>query len=428
MQEKLKSIYKNKARYYQDVIDMLKQESIHYILINFTIPDNNPGDLDIIISERDYTKIAKILENQSFNYYYHYNTKQFLWNKYLSGEGFIQFHIHLDFYFFGKQLLQIKDLGRLNSLSIELDYIIFLIESFYKNNIEDKHYKYLQYQNYVNNDEICEYVNNKYTNIYFIIKKALDRFSVNKNNHKIKHICEIIKLNGMNAIIYFFLHQLKKIFKRLRMAREDYKIIFIGVDGSGKSTLTKSLEDICSKGGVYPKYIYFGLRTSIIYKIKNLLIKKRLTNKQYNDVNKKQIHKEWINLAYRNIMGIIFWFEYNIRWILQIIFRSVNVQTVWLIDRCYLDVLHFYNTPLVEKLFIEYTFQPDLYVLLTGDPNVFITRNDEYELDELIDQINKYLNIQKMLKGKQIESIIYDSSKLTINELAHSILTLWQGR
>ena len=57
----------------------------------FLIPDDNPGDLDVLINKINFNKIELILKNNDFNYYKNYNTNQILFNKYVSNVALFNF-------------------------------------------------------------------------------------------------------------------------------------------------------------------------------------------------------------------------------------------------------------------------------------------------------------------------------------------------
>ena len=104
MKEKFQKIYSNKDIYYLNIIEEFEAKNIPFILINYLIADDNPGDLDVLINENNFKEIELILKNNDFNYYTNFNTNQFLFNKYVPNIGFIQFHLYIGLGYMGKQI------------------------------------------------------------------------------------------------------------------------------------------------------------------------------------------------------------------------------------------------------------------------------------------------------------------------------------
>ena len=65
---------------------------------------------------------------------------------------------------------------------------------------------------------------------------------------------------------YFVFKIKNKIFNIFN--NDDTVICFIGVDGSGKSSVIEEISTICSKGGIFPVIKYFGISKSIIKSLK----------------------------------------------------------------------------------------------------------------------------------------------------------------
>ena len=69
MKEKIKSIYGLKSEYYIEILDEIKSNEVNFILLNFVVPDSNPGDMDIMINKYDKLLVEKILKKNKFNHY-----------------------------------------------------------------------------------------------------------------------------------------------------------------------------------------------------------------------------------------------------------------------------------------------------------------------------------------------------------------------
>ncbi|MCK4886664.1 MAG: hypothetical protein KAS96_04700, partial [Planctomycetes bacterium] len=64
MNESINKIYGNKAVYYIDFLAALDAAKSKYILLNFIVPDNDPGDMDIVIPFDEYEKAVHIMRQQ----------------------------------------------------------------------------------------------------------------------------------------------------------------------------------------------------------------------------------------------------------------------------------------------------------------------------------------------------------------------------
>ena len=69
MIEKIKKIYKDKSEYYIDILNKIKDDDIDFVMLNYIIPDDNPGDMDILINGYDKLSVQNILLKNGFNYY-----------------------------------------------------------------------------------------------------------------------------------------------------------------------------------------------------------------------------------------------------------------------------------------------------------------------------------------------------------------------
>ena len=55
MKEKINLIYKSKSKsfYYNQVLDQFNNNDVNYILLNFKFPENDPGDIDVMINLKE---------------------------------------------------------------------------------------------------------------------------------------------------------------------------------------------------------------------------------------------------------------------------------------------------------------------------------------------------------------------------------------
>lgn len=427
MKELIADIYQAKSEYYLDFVRQLEEKNIPHILLNFSIPDDNPGDLDVMIDEKEHKIISQILTSLGFDFYYLYNTNQYLWNKYIENIGFIQIHIYVDFSFFGKKLLTFKQLFTGSQiLSVELDYALFLIETFYKNEFKKKKEKNEVFQKEIKSDIFEILLQQTLKNQSKLILFSRDNFKQG-NLTKKQLYSSILHHNKASGLVYLLTFNLKKIVKKLILKKNYTSIAFVGVDGAGKSTVVSQLKSILAKGGIFPQSKYFGIRTGFIFKFKNRLSRNdEQTNRSTTsktESKKENAKKEFVKSSYNMVIGILYWIEYNLKWILKIKLGITNAKSVFLIDRTYFDILYFHDNKALYFLFFKCSFKPDYLIFLRGDLEVLYNRTKEYPISYLQKQDDFYQIIVKHANDNGIKTKVVDSVLDNPMILAHQILS-----
>lgn len=415
MKEKIEQIYKSKGKYYLEVIDEIdKTELLKYILLNFLIPDDNPGDLDIMIGKKDLGKFEKVLIKNGFKFYYKYNTNQYLWNKYIPQIGYIQFHIYVDFCFYGKRILKFEDIYTGDKIpNYKVEYLLFVIESFFKNEFKISKFKSFDKINFEKNN------NHKLNQISSIIEKSfrnstkpsISRFDYFKTNH-------IFYFNYLGVLL------LKKLKRLISLNKNTCFVVLAGVDGSGKSTIIQNLISVTNKGGVFSREYYFGLKSSFINKMLNRLKKNNSEIEINNDDPSKGTKggnktKRLLYSAFSTIIALMYWIEYNVKWI--VLRNNLIIPRNYLfIDRTYLDLIYYHNSRIIRDLFLKYSFKPNYFVLLVGNPHELAKRKSEYNEIELEKQQKFYWELFSSSRLKQKISI--DTTTTNVNDVVFSIL------
>lgn len=396
MKEKLKKVYRNKAEYYIEIIDAFDQKGIKYILLNTLVADDNPGDLDIMIGSHDYSRVELILKNYKLKYYTRYQTNQYLWNKYISDIGFIQVHIYCGIWFNNNCYYKTDIIDK----SIQNDYVfnfyVFLIECYYKNKLRENQYK--EYCQHIDVDVFSlqsEKINLKGSKICGLI---IDDY---KNGSHLKKIAD-------SNVFYKLSHKLMRLF-----CNNDVEVLFLGVDGAGKTTLIEEVRKVYAKGGIFPQVIYMGLRTSFFSKQED---------HKNDSESEKTIQKE-VSLSplpftfVRFLKVCLCWLEYNLKYFVKIRLLKNTSDTVYLIDRCYIDLLMFYQNNFVKKLFTTLSFRPDKVVMITGEETILYNRKKEMSEDRYSWLYSFYKRITNLYKKR------YGDRMLVVNTSSNDINT-----
>ena len=403
---KLLEVYGSKAVFYREVLEKLDEEGLQYVILNLLVPDKNPGDLDVLFlaqCKKDYTSIFRSI---GFEYYTKYESHQFLWNKYVPDVGFIQIHCYEKFAFEGLAFLP-DTLDVLNEVSkYEFNYYVFLIESFYKGVLRKDVFE--EYGKFVNKERFIEYackLSPQGGNISASMIEAYNTGLIPTRSKKLSSKLEKV----WGRII------------RIPDKKKDIPVLFIGVDGSGKSTIIEEVYKVFAKGGYYPQKLYLGLRES------SLSTSKLESSDSNTKLNEKYELNKRIKSLFRPLKGILYLIEYNLRYLKAVTLKLYGAKTVFLIDRCYIDVLRFYPYPIIRTLFLKFSIIPRKVVFLTGDKDVLYERKREMSMEEFNEIYNFYRDIitdMKIQKGDDLitvntsENSIKDSTFLVCNIIA----------
>lgn len=396
MRERIAAIYKNKAPYYLEVLDSFDREGIEYVLLNVEISDNNPGDLDILIINSLYKKITHVLENKGYSYYTKYETGQYLWNKYISNVGFVQVHCYMKFAFQGKNYLKGYSLSSIYSTSVPFQFYVFLIESFFKGKRRDTQIK--MYLKHSSKQDVLSFAKSVSLESLSICTRMLDVYDGEK---------EITKQRNILSSFGRLLKRLKRLFNK-----EDKRVLFIGVDGAGKSSIVDGVYAVFSKGGIYPRKIYLGLRNSKL----NQNTSNRKENCEATEKNRHKSNRKTNKKVLRLIKLMLYWIEYNFKYILFTYIPN-SAYTVYLIDRCYIDLLRYYHTRFAKWLILKASLYPNRIVLLTGDREIIYNRKKEFTSEEFDRIYTFYSQIEGVFVNKRNKSLItLDTTSNTLEE------------
>ena len=407
MKEKINKIYDSKAIFYYEIIQEFDKNEINYVLLNFIYPDQNPGDLDIMVNKNEKNRIELILKKFNFSCYTEFNTDQFLWHKYIQNIGFVQFHLYFGLSFmnqvFFKKIPKIENIASNN----EFHFFVFLVESFFRNTLKKD--IYTNFLKSSSSAQLFKFVDHYSPKSKKFIESILVYYKKNSLDHKLKSYfylddCSFFKL------FRYYLNKIKCKFLRIGN-KSDKKIFIIGVDGSGKSSLINNMNKVLSKGGVFSKLFYFGLKGSFLNKI-SLKLKK---NKIISISNSN-------NLGYTNLNVIkflkisLYWIEYNILFFLYVYLNPNSSKTIYIFDRSYIDLIYYHPFTLTEKLFLNYSFFPSKVILLSGNAKNIYRRKQDYSIEALKHQSNFYKKIINKYSSLKVETKTIDSTINNENE------------
>lgn len=410
MKERIDRIYsREKADEYRAALDALDANGIDYILLNVLVADDNPGDLDVLLLRQSAKHVSAILSGQGFSYYCMYDSHQFLWNKYLKGVGFVQVHIYESVSYNGRLFLQNARIDYHSQEDGMFNLYIFLIESLYKYKLRTD--QYLAYCHFVDvrgfhaylkglpGEELAEYMIDVYEGKKSLSTSARSHYFV-KNN---RFSSFIIKCRKAIRRFYRVFHN------------HDIEVLFLGVDGSGKTTVINGVKSIMAKGGLFPQIRYMGLRESVFCS--------RLgDNNEVDALEEKHYERPKLSMSLPRVLKVmLYWLEYNLKYLFLVRLCKKGSDTVFLIDRCYIDLLYYYPNRFVNRLYGKYAFMPKKIVFLTGDRETLFNRKKEMSRGKFDSLYSFYCDIADMIKHDKRNTYVVDTTQDEIQKTIHDI-------
>jgi thymidylate kinase len=187
-------------------------------------------------------------------------------------------------------------------------------------------------------------------------------------------------------------------------------IVFLGPDGSGKSTI---IEGLLHQTLPFRRYDYFHLKP--IPQKENAVQQVVTDPHQYKPYS---FLKSYIKLLF-------FVYQYNMGWLKHITRLKIKSSLV-IFDRYYDDVLadhkrYRYGGSKTIAKFIRYFIpKPDLYFILTADADIIHKRKQEVPLEELQRQINEYRSLED--KKRYINMDVSNTPKEIVLEITKIIM------
>lgn len=175
-----------------------------------------------------------------------------------------------------------------------------------------------------------------------------------------------------------------------------YNILFLGADGSGKSSL---INDMAKQLKIKNKQFYFGERNWVFHINSYLVLSS--------------------NIALRIIYN---WFTFP----LDLYVRNKRLSSysngkVALIDR--FPGFPFIKNGMMRKIYDYCLPRINTIVLLSGDPEIFVSRKPEVSVDKNFSDQNKFFKVSKLVSSNKVINIdtskngITESGQILINEL-----------
>lgn len=220
------------------------------------------------------------------------------------------------------------------------------------------------------------------------------------------------------------------------MVRNNFLICFTGIDGSGKTTLSKALVKMLNKNGIKCKYVYGRLEPFILkpfisigrrifLKGKNMLDDYREYSSMKREVMKKKPFLSWLC---RNILL----FDYSLQLLFKIrvpvMFGKNIICDRYIYDTVITDLsvdMGYSKSEIIKliKLLFYIAPKPDLVFLIDVPERIaFQRKNDTPSIEYLKEIRGIYLEV-----GKDEGMVILDGSK-SLHEIQKIVIESVQGK
>ncbi len=372
----------------------LKKNHIDFALTNgykdVASEKDSEADIDMIFKKQDFKNIEVILQN----FCAHYDLKLVqvlhhdLWAKniFLFNEETTTF-LNLDIYaelsrggiefFIEEDIFKSLDAyENIPIVSTEKEFISYLSKKLDKGDLSEESFSHLKYL--YDKDSLCS---KEIFNFFPHHQALLDKAFVNDDFETVaNHRKDLNK--ALNRLKSFRIHSF--IFNQLRILKRiiyptGMSVSFLGPDGSGKSTI---IESVLNTRLPFRRKDYFHLKP---IHIKHSKITVHSDPHQYPMYSKVK--------SYIKIMFLIF--QYNKGWINNIVPLIVRSSLV-IFDRYFDDLLadhkrYRYGGSLRFIAFAKLVIpKPELFFILTAEPEIIYDRKKEVKITELELQIGEY--------------------------------------
>ena len=214
-------------------------------------------------------------------------------------------------------------------------------------------------------------------------------------------------------IVPYFIYKVLFV-NRLFRKRTNFRIAFVGMDGSGKTTTIKNLKKNLTDKGFNVSVMNLG-----IYHKRSKFM--NILSKLYWKFKRKKIIKREIEAggsvkAPTTLKNILRFLDMYLRYR-----KSKKRQGIVLYDRYFYDFIFYKEPNMLTKLLVKIAPKPDLIFYLKADVNDLYKRKREYSVDfikDAIKRMNKYIN-----KLNLIEINTSKSKKIVRREVINKIFS-----
>lgn len=425
--------------------DVLDREMKSYVVMNKydELPDTLPSDIDIAVSDEDFTRLDQIVGvvgNRTGlvitqKIWHNYKKCAYILTPLHVKEPFrLQLDFFADFAVTSTPLLirneelmtRTRTYGRFTVPEYDLEFVFLFMRRIYKNDFDDEHCDILRNVLVVCPDRIENYCSQYFSHevvnavIFSLLNQDYDTVR-EKRGELWKQLRELFYCNSRGIyFVKYWADQLKRTFFRIKYP-VGMKIAFLSPDGGGKSTIIQNVQKTCWGSFHYMEVKYF--RPHIL---KNL--------GHYNVVNPSQKAKTNTDphgvKPDGKIKSFVRFMFYNLDFMLGGLAdkKSAIKKKLTIYDRYYYDYyvdIQRYKYGFSKKIPHIFSFlisMPDMVFVLKASPDVLYARKQESPLPELERQMEDDLHAAEKIKNavvinteKPVKNIVDDiTSKILL--------------
>ncbi len=380
---------KNKQKY--KILNEIKEElNLKKIFIKHEISEKD-RDIDILISKSRFNEIIfpanyKLINFHFYNNHYIYIRFDIVYQSFIKIDFIINELNYCDVVKIPIKKLKCSQTKIVDDIYTLKDEYLYL----------DKYLGYMFFQ--WKKERASLYLQKKILPVSFL----LDQFKAFNLKQKDFSNTKEIKFQLIKKRLpYFLIYQIKKKFFNIIHLKNKLTIAMIGIDGAGKTTIIKQLEEELSK--IFNvKTTYMGRRDFCLWPIRIYRYFKysKYINQMIKKNNSKSFVKEigfWENLGiftelyYRHLKSIL----------------NMNAEII-LFDRYFYDAVIHSKSCFMESLLVALIPKTHLLILLDAPDDVLYERKKEVELNEI-------KALKKIIYSKDyIKAIMIDTHKNNI--------------
>ena len=429
------------------ILTRLTNAQIDYVLIrNFDcLIKNKPyteKDIDILILRKDCIKMTQLMQAEGFKKLWICPSAGHIgFAKYIDGK-FLSFHYHVGGvagsnipYLNAEQLLLRKQQkNQINIVSDEDKFLAILLHSVLDGNkIKQryscelnrliKHNLDWEYIKSTLNSKLASHLVQKIIvylqqNNYARIEKIIPRIQENFKYGKLSRRMQLLKSN-LHKYLWF----------AWRLTKNAPLVSFIGMDGTGKTTMTNLLKEKLDRSLITNELIYTGRGRNNILPIQ--FFAKPFVSKTVNIGNQnehktdKQNKSEKTGIIQKILCTLsapIFAFDLLLRYWLVILPKRKTKQIV-LTDRYSTDILLMKDVPMIlKRIMFAFFPRPTITIYLYNTPKTLHKRKPDHPLGDLYRQQKIFVKINRMIQPKKIKSDRIDWTSGLITEVVSNTL------
>ena len=394
--------FERRSSMFLDTYDELINQGFDLVIFNlpFFYRKNKPGnDLDILVRNDQWEAINQFLIiNKRYSYVNSYiDSTQVILRRFDDKSGeFIMLHLHNGICYFGLSALNFEDI---KNESICIDGSLFVPCA--KTEICLLALQYFFRRKFIYLDRIDEVVKTAFGGVDNDLHHLLCTINMSSRFtgilvNMIENSTAVTNARIFSILLLCFPHKAqiylvlwRKVWRRLKpfvsFRRNGQLIFYMGVDGSGKSTLVTETSKKLSLGGYNTKISYWGIRILSLQKLKLYFLGKGehtdAVHSPSNYVSRLSGASKYLSLALHACISVYYIIEYNVRIFHAVVFvRRSN--TILLVDRSYYDNISgkgkFGDTILFSML-----PKPDLVIHCRGDLRAIMDRKPELSFGDL---------------------------------------------